>query len=106
MPLANCLELVNSHKMAAIQLVNQQLQDVRTATRPSVITAIYLLAAQEVGRDADNHWLSSTNQYEQQMTFDNDVEASRAHLLGLRDVIRLRGGFDGLPLPFMTYLIV
>ena len=48
MPLANCLELVNSHKMAAIQLVNQQLQDVRTATRPSVIAAIYILAAQEV----------------------------------------------------------
>ena len=48
MPLASCLELVNSHKMAAIQLVNQQLQDVQRATQPSVIAAIYLLAAQEV----------------------------------------------------------
>ena len=33
----------------------------------------------------------------QQLGVDEDSDAIQVHLKGLRDLIRLRGGFDGLP---------
>ena len=48
MPLADCLPLVHSHKMAAIRLINVKLRDVHEATQVPVIAAILFLAGQEV----------------------------------------------------------
>lgn len=47
-PLTDSLALVNSHKVAAIRLINEKLHDVRDAMQTSVITAIWVLATQEV----------------------------------------------------------
>ena len=47
-PLAECLASVNSHKMAAIRLINEKLHNVRDASQNSVIVAIWVLATQEV----------------------------------------------------------
>lgn len=35
--------------------------------------------------------------YYQQLGVDEDSDAIQIHLKGLRDLIQLRGGFDGLP---------
>ena len=43
---------------------------------------------------------------ESKIIFDLDGVASRTHLMGLREIIRLRGGFQGLPLPLVRYIKV
>ena len=53
-PLNDSLALVNSHKVAAIRLINEKLSDVREATQTSVIIAIWVLATQEVRPLIDN----------------------------------------------------
>ena len=37
---------------------------------------------------------------------DHDVQAVRTHMLGLRNLIRLRGGLEGLPWPITQFIFV
>ena len=39
-----------------------------------------------------------------QLVIDHDASAVRTHMFGLRDLIKFRGGFKGLPLPFIKFI--
>ena len=39
-----------------------------------------------------------------QIVIDHDASAVRTHMFGLRDLIKFRGGFKGLPLPFIKFI--
>lgn len=39
-----------------------------------------------------------------QITLDHDASAVCAHMLGLRDLVKLHGGFQGFPSPFVKYI--
>ncbi|CAF9939226.1 hypothetical protein IMSHALPRED_001260 [Imshaugia aleurites] len=70
---------VQSHKVASISLINRKLQNVLDATQLSTILTVVTLLGSELAADQDS-------------------DAIQIHLKGLRDIINLRGGFDGLPI--------
>lgn len=67
-----------SHKVASINLINRKLRNVSDATQLSTILTVVTLIGYE-------------------LAVDEDSDATQVHLKGLRDLINLRGGFDGLP---------
>ncbi|CAD6575598.1 MAG: hypothetical protein ASARMPREDX12_007389 [Alectoria sarmentosa] len=73
---------LQSHKMASINLINRKLQNVSDATQLSTIFTVVTLFGYE-------------------LAVDEDSDAIQVHLRGLRDLINLRGGFDGLPVFLM-----
>lgn len=66
------------HKVASINLINRKMQNVLDATQLSTILTVLTLFGCELG-------------------VEEDSDAIQIHLKGLRELINLRGGFDGLP---------
>ena len=84
------------HKVASIKLINQKLQNLSDATKLSTILTIVTLFGCEV-RTPILVQLQNAHNRNHQLAIDEDSDAIQIHLKGLRDLIDLRGGFDGLP---------
>ena len=85
------------HKMASIKLINQKLQNVSDATKLSTILTIVTLFGSEVRTPIRVHLRRFAHNRNYQLAVEEDSDAIQIHLKGLKDLINLRGGFDGLP---------
>ena len=85
------------HKVASIKLINQKLQNLSDATKLSTILTVVTLFGCEVRTPILVQSRNYAHNRNQQLAIDEDSDAIQVHLKGLRDLINLRGGFDGLP---------
>ena len=85
------------HKVASIKLINQKLQNLSDATKLSTILTIVTLFGCEVRTPVLVQLRKCAHNHNHQLAIDEDSDAIQIHLKGLRDLINLRGGFDGLP---------